>query len=190
MVVREPPPSGLVHEAADALRVGHAAVLPARGRGRPSWAEVLGRLTAAMEDMQGRFGSLPSRIEAEGIWNDIRREEAPSQQRDGGQHPRTERGERTPGNWSTGHRTKKLKEYLEDGDVPGRDVNPAVLVLRHLRNSSRAYPAVTTRRPAGIPAERRRTRSARSPQRAGRPTGHPARARTAPSSWIRRHRRR
>jgi hypothetical protein len=141
MLVREPPPSGLVHEAADALRVGHAAVLPARGRGRPSWAEVLGRLTAAMEDIQGGFGGLPSRIEAEGIWNDISREEAHHSTAMVGNTLAQQEVNELLTTGITAHRTMKLKEYVEDGDVPDGDVNPAVLVLRHRRNSSRAYPA-------------------------------------------------
>ena len=49
--------------------------MPPRGRGRPPRAEVYERLRHALDDMNRRFGGLPSRLEAEGIWRDIWREE-------------------------------------------------------------------------------------------------------------------
>ena len=46
-----------------------------RGAGRPPRAEVFERLVLALDDMQRRFGGLPSRLEAEEIWRNIWREE-------------------------------------------------------------------------------------------------------------------
>jgi hypothetical protein len=49
--------------------------MAARGRRRPPRKEVYERLDLALKDMDSRFGGLPSRLEAEAIWQDIYREE-------------------------------------------------------------------------------------------------------------------
>lgn len=53
----------------------YTRVMPPRGRGRPTRTDVYERLQVALDDMNERFGGLPTRLEAEGIWRDIWREE-------------------------------------------------------------------------------------------------------------------
>lgn len=85
----------------------------ARGRGRPPRKEVYERLELAFKDMESRFGGLPSRLEADAIWQDIYREEVHNSTAIEGNtlvqrevNDVLERG-------VTGHRSKALAEYLE-----------------------------------------------------------------------------
>ena len=87
--------------------------MPSRGRGRPSRREVYERLELALNDMNSRFGGLPSRLEADAIWQDIYREEVHNSTAIEGNtlvqrevNDVLERG-------VTGHRSKALAEYLE-----------------------------------------------------------------------------
>jgi hypothetical protein len=74
---------------------------------------------------------------------------------------------------------------------PSRRCGPQVLGAAGThRDEHWGFAAATTRPPAGIPADCQRTRSARSAQPAGRPTGHPVPARTGLSSSTHRPRRR
>lgn len=92
----------------------YTLVMPStgRGRGRPSRAEVYERLRHAMDDMNQRFGGLPSRIEAEGIWRDIWREEVHNSTAIEGNTLVQKEVNELLDRGVTGSRRKDLSEYL------------------------------------------------------------------------------
>ncbi len=91
----------------------YTGVMPPRGRGRPARAEVFRRLNMAMEDMQARFGGLPSRLEAEEIWRNIWREETHNSTAIEGNTLVQQEVDELLERGLTGPRTKALVEYLE-----------------------------------------------------------------------------
>lgn len=82
------------------------------GRGRPSRVEVYERLRHAMDDMNTRFGGLPSRLEAEGIWRDIWREEVHNSTAIEGNTLVQKEVDELLERGVTGSRRKDLSEYL------------------------------------------------------------------------------
>ena len=84
-----------------------------RGRGRPPRSAVFERLHVAMEDMERRFGGLPSLMEAEEIWRNIWREETHNSTAIEGNTLVQREVDELLERGLTGHRNKALVEYLE-----------------------------------------------------------------------------